>query len=70
MGASVVLLDAAASYSSAAGGMEEVTAGIANLGTIMTSVVSMITGNPILVLFLAASVISLGIGLFMKLRRK
>ena len=55
---------------SAAVGMTEVTAGITSLGSVMTSVVGMITGNPILVLFLAASVAGLGIGLFRKLKRK
>lgn len=65
-GVSAVLLSAPAS----GGGMTEVTSGITNLGTIMTSVVGMITGNPILVLFLAAGVVGLGIGLFRKLKRK
>lgn len=55
---------------SAAVGMTEVTAGITSLGGVMTSVFGMITGNPILVLFLAASVAGLGIGLFRKLKRK
>jgi hypothetical protein len=56
--------------STVSSGMTEVTAGITSLGTIMGSVVTMITGNPILCVFLAASVVTLGIGLFRKLKRK
>lgn len=51
-------------------GMAEVTAGITSLGTVMTSVIGMITGNPILVLFLASSVVGLGVGLFRKFKHK
>jgi hypothetical protein len=63
-------MGATSAAASTAVGMTEVTAGITSLGGVMTSVVGMITGNPILVLFLASSVVGLGIGLFRKLRKR
>lgn len=63
-------MGATSAAASTAVGMTEVTAGITSLGGVMTSVVEMITGNPILVLFLAYSVVGLGIGLFRKLRKR
>lgn len=48
--------------------MTEITAAITSLTGVMTTVVSAITGNPVLVLFLSASVIGLGVGIFKKLK--
>ena len=63
-------MGATSAAASSVAGMTEVTAGITSLGTVMTSVIGMITGNPILVLFLASSVVGLGVGLFRKFKHK
>lgn len=65
MGASAVLL---AETTTTSGGMEAITGGVTSLGTVVTSVFGMITGNPLLVVFLAAGLIGTAVAVFKKLK--
>lgn len=67
MGVSAVLL--AETTTTTGGGMEAITGGVTSLGTVVTSVFGMITGNPLLVVLLSASLIGVAVGVFKKLKK-
>lgn len=50
-------------------GMEAILAGTSTLTTLVGDVFTLMTANPLLTLFLASSVIGIGIGLFRRLRK-
>lgn len=49
--------------------METILAGTSTLSTLVGEVFTLLTANPLLTLFLAASLIGLGLSLFRKLKR-
>lgn len=49
--------------------METILAGTSTLSTLVGDVFTLLTANPLLTLFLSASLIGLGLGLFRKLKR-
>jgi hypothetical protein len=49
--------------------MEAILAGTSTLATLVGEVFTLLTANPLLTLFLASSLIGLGLGLFRKLKR-
>ena len=54
---------------SSAGDLSSVVSSMDTLTSIVSKIFSMLTGNPLLVLFLAAGLLSVGIGVFKKLKR-
>jgi|GEM_PF-3324906 len=50
------------------GGISQVTSALSDVGTFVSEVFTMIIGNPILVVFLAISLLGAAIGIFRKLR--
>lgn len=49
--------------------MDAILAGTSTLTTLVGDVFTLMTANPLLTLFLASSLITLGIGIFRKLRK-
>ena len=66
----MAVLANAADETTGGGDMAAVTGGISSIGTLMTSVISLATSNPILAMFFAAGVIGLVWGLFQKFKHK
>lgn len=49
--------------------MSEITSGIATVVSVVSQVWEMMTGNPLIMVFVGASLLSVGIGLIRKLTR-